>query len=76
MSNSLGFDVNNNIPIFRPQPVDVNDVILIIKHLSNSNAKGSDGIPKRFINDSLCDIVFYITFIVNTSIVTGVYPSN
>ncbi len=38
---------------FRPAPVDMNTVILIIKHLKNTNAVGSDGISLRHKRDSL-----------------------
>ena len=66
---------NNNIPLFRPQPVAVEKVIKTINSLSNSNAFGIDGISTRFLKDSLFVIALYITVIINTSIVTGKYPS-
>ena len=59
---------------FKPTPVDCETVILIIKNLKESNACGSDGISLRFIRDSLFIIAFYVTVIVNTSIVTNSYP--
>ena len=59
---------------FRPQPVDINTLILIIKHLKATNSCGSDGIPYRFLIDSLPITIFFILVIVNTSIVTGNYP--
>ena len=59
---------------FRPQPVDMPTLILTIKTLKNTNAKGSDGISYRFLMDSLTVLDFYILVIVNTSIVTGNYP--
>ena len=63
-----------NISKFRPQPVDINTLTLTIKHLKATNAIGSDGIPYRFLIDSLPILIFYILIIVNTSITTGVYP--
>ena len=60
---------------FRAKPVDVNTVILTLKHLKNSNSAGSDGIALRYIKDSLPVIINYITIIINTSIVTGKFPS-
>jgi len=60
---------------FRPQPVGVETIILTIKHLRKTNSVGADGIAHRFINDSLPAIAYYLTVIINTSIVTGVYPS-
>ena len=59
---------------FRPQPVDINTLLLTIKSLKTTNSFGSDGIPFRFLIDSLPVTIYYILIIVNTSIVTGVYP--
>lgn len=59
---------------FRPQPVDVNSIILIVKDLNETNSTGCDNISLKFIKDSLPIIAFYITVIVNTSIVTGMCP--
>ena len=64
----------NNRQKFRPHPIDINDLILIIKHLKVTNACGSDGIQFRFLIDSLPVTVFFILVMVNTSIVTGNYP--
>ncbi len=36
---------------FRPQPVVVNSVILIIKHLNNTKATGTDDISHTFVKD-------------------------
>ena len=59
---------------FKPSPVDCDTVILTIKHLNDSKAWGSDGIPLRFIKDSLFVIAFYLSVIINTSIVTNTFP--
>lgn len=67
--------IDANMQPFRPQPVTVETVILTVKDLNNSNSFGSDGIPTRFIKDSLFVIAFYVTVIINTSIVTGIYPT-
>ena len=61
---------------FRPQPVDINSLILVIKHLKPTNSYGSDGMPYRFIIDSLPVTVYYILIIINTSIVTGVHTDH
>lgn len=61
--------------MLRPQPTDSNTLILIIKHLKNTASYGSDGIPLRFLRDFLPVIVTYLIFILNTSIVTGSFPS-
>ena len=65
---------NENIALFRPQPVSVETVILTVKSLKDSNAFGNDSFSSRFIKDALFEIAFYVTIIVNTSIVTGVNP--
>ncbi len=60
---------------FRPQPVDVNTVILTIKELRNTNSVISDNIQLKFIKDSLYAVASYLTCIINTSMVTGEIPS-
>ena len=73
---------NNQVPLsnstanFRPQPIDINSLILVIKHLKPTNSYGSDGMPFRFIIDSLPVTVYYILIIINTSIVTGVHTDH
>ena len=59
---------------FRPQPVDINTLLLTIKSLKTTNSFRSDGIPFRFLIDSLPVTIYYILIIVNTSIVTDVHP--
>lgn len=68
-------NVTNDCNSFRPQPVDTDTLILTIKGLKDTNSVGSDGIPLTFIKDSLHFIAFYLTCIVNTSIVTGIFPT-
>ncbi len=58
-----------------PQSVDTNTVILTVKDLKNTNSVGSDDIPLKFVIDGLYVIAFYLTCIVNTSLVTGVFPN-
>ena len=60
---------------FRPKPVTVDTVILTFKQLNETNAVGSDDIGFKFLKDSFIILAFYITIILNTSIVTGVCPS-
>ena len=68
--------LSNSTAKFRPQPVDLNSLILVIKHLKPTNSYGSDGMPYRFIIDSLPVTVYYILIIINTSIVTGVHTDH
>ena len=73
---ALHSNLDENISInFRPHPVDMETIILVIKDLNNTSSYGCDGIPLCFIRDSLSTLIIYITVIVNTSIVTGKYPS-
>ena len=74
-------NINDNINVnfnaetsFKPSPVDVNTIILTIRELNNTKAFGSDGIAFKFIQESLPIITFYIMVIINTSIVTHVFP--
>ena len=70
---SLGISATDK---FRPQPIDINSLILIIKHLRPTNSYGSDGMPYRFLIDSLPILLYYILIIVNTSIVTGIHTNH
>lgn len=47
-----------------------------MRDLIDSKAFGSDAISLRFIRDALPVISFYLAVIVNTYIVTGLYPGN
>ena len=55
--------------------LDTDTIILTIKNLNKTRSVGSDGISLRFIKDSLYVIVFYSTCIINTSIVTDIFPT-
>ena len=62
-----------NVP-FRPNPVDIDTIILTVKHLNETNSVGSDGISLMFLKHSLFATISYITCIINTSLVTGRFP--
>ncbi len=64
---------NRNIK-FRPLPVNVKTVTLIIKNLKETRSVGCGGISLKFIRDALYVIIFYLTCIINTSWTTGVFP--
>ena len=78
LDNDIVNVVNNNqrndIALFRPQPVDVNTVILVFKDLKDTKSFGCDGIQLKYLKDALPVLIVYIVVIVNTSIVTGLYP--
>ena len=59
---------------FRPQPVSVETVVKTLMNMKNKNSSGMDGISIRFLKDSLPVLAFYLTVIINTSIITGVVP--
>ena len=65
----------NTGSIFRPTPVSVETIILIVRDLRETNAVGIDDISLRFVRDSLPVMAVYYTIIINTSIVTGKYPT-
>ena len=67
-------NITNTNGMFRPTPIDNDTIILTIIHMKNTHSYGSDGIPLRFIRDSLPIIITFITCIFNTPIVTGVTP--
>ena len=54
--------------------MDVNTVILTFKGLHKTNSYGSDGIPYLYLKVALLVLAFCITIIINTSIVTGLFP--
>ncbi len=64
----------DGVSIFRPQPIDIQTVILTTKSLNESRPFVSDGISPKFIKDSLYVTAYYLTCIINTSIITGMFP--
>lgn len=69
--NRYGNEIN-----FRLQPVHPDQIAFIITKMKNKNSHGSDGMTTRFLKDSLSILNFYISVIVNTSIVTHAVPRN
>ncbi len=61
-----------NTGYFRPQPVNVNSVILTLKDLNNTSAVGLDGVSLKYVKDALPVIAFYLTYLINKSIATCV----
>ena len=57
-----------------PKPVQAADVILAISKLKNTKSTGHDQINLQHIKESLMVTIPYITLIINTSIVTKVFP--
>ena len=60
--------------LWSPQPVPAADVILAISKLKNTKSTGHDQINLQHITESLMVTIPYITLIINTSIVTKVFP--
>lgn len=73
--NNFNVDLGDG-NLFRPHPVNIETVILTIKSLKETSSVGSDGISMKFIKDALYVIAFYLTCIINTSIVTGIFPTS
>ncbi len=67
-------DNENNTGRFRPKQLDTDTVILMIKSLKETRSVGSGCISLNFIKDGLYVIAFYLTSIINTSLVTGTFP--
>ena len=65
----------SSVILFRPTPIDWQTLTLTIAHMKNCDSCGSDCIPLKYLKDSLPVIVSYLTCIINTSIVTGVFPA-
>ncbi len=61
--------------LFKPKPIDIEVVILTIAKLKETKSVGCDGISLWFMKDSLFVTAFYLTCIINTSIVTGKFPA-
>ncbi len=61
--------------VFRPHPVGTETVITTTKSLKETSSVGSDGIPMKLTKDALYVIAFYLTCIVNTSVVTDIVPT-
>ena len=58
-----------------PQPVQAADVILAISKLKNTKSTGHDQINLQHVKESPMVTIPYITLIINTSIVTKVFPN-
>lgn len=55
-------------------PVDENEIVSIIRKLSNTKSTGPDGIPLSIIKDSAYALAKPITFIINLCMQTGLFP--
>lgn len=73
---NVNLNDNTSQNMFRPSPTTWDTVTLTIKHMKNTSSHGSDGIPLRYIKDSLPVIITYLICILNISIVTGVVPKS
>lgn len=63
----------NDHALFKFTPMDLVDTITNIKHFENAIYYGLDGVPLRFIKDSI--IAGYLTCIINTFAVTNQFPA-
>ena len=60
--------------LWSPLPVQAADVILAISKLKNTKSTGHNQINLQLVKESLMVTIPYITSIINTSIVTKVFP--
>ena len=60
--------------LWSPQPVQAADVTLAISKLKNTKSTGHDQINLQHVKESLMVTIPYITLIINTSIVTKLFP--
>ena len=61
-------------PLWSPQSVQASDEILATSKLKNTKSTGNDVINLQHMKESLMVTIPYITLIINTSIVTKVFP--
>ena len=67
-------DINNKNLCFEFHPVTNEYVYKQLKTLSDNKATGTDDIPSRLLKLAGMSIVDPITYIINLSISTGVFP--
>ena len=63
-----------NSSLWSPQPVQAADVTLAISKFKTTESTGHDQISLQHVKKSLMVTIPYITLIINTSIVTKVFP--
>lgn len=68
------FNINAN-SAFRLEPVDIDTVILTVENLNATTYIGSDFIALRVLRGALCVFIPFLACIINTSIMTGVFPA-
>ena len=60
--------------LWSPQPVQAADIILAISKLKDTKSTGHDQINLQHFKESLMGTIPYIALIINTSIVTNLFP--
>lgn len=60
--------------LFSLKPVTESQIIKIVRSLNNTNRTGTDTISTKILKDAIGVLVTPITWIVNTSILTGTFP--
>ena len=66
------YNINVN-SVYRTEPVDANTVILTVTNINTTTSVGSDGTALRFVRDARSVTVPFLSCLVNTSVVTGVF---
>ena len=67
--------IKPNRPTFSFKTVSEARVLKIIRKLSNKNSFGTDGISSKVLKSAADVLAAPITFIINTSLTSGVYPT-
>ena len=67
--------IKPNRPTFSFKTVSEARVLKIIRKLSNKNSFGTDGISSKVLKSAADVLAAPITFIVNTSLTSGIYPT-
>lgn len=74
-SNSHTYS-NKTRNTWKPEPVTETQIIKAISKMKNTKAMGHDQIALQYIKHSLPVTIQYITLIINTSIVTKIFPKS
>ena len=66
----------NTAPRFRFQSVAVQDVLKQLRNLERNCATGVDNLPTCYLKDTAYVIAEPLTFIINLSLKTGMFPND
>jgi len=73
-ASHLDYFGNNIASTFEFHPVNRNEVARIISNLSNKDSSGHDNIAVKLLKTVKDDLVDCLTFIINQTIISGIFP--